>query len=109
MWAYAFCFYFFFPNILWLKFQPSNYSAKNENRVLLTLERLGQVMVTVSVLIFDNFNLKVWSAWSWWLVAAAVCMLLYELWWIRYFRSEKTLADFYSGFLGIPLRWQRYL
>ena len=27
----------------------------------------------------------------------------YELWWIRYFRSNRKLSDFYSGFLGIPL------
>lgn len=30
-------------------------------------------------------------------------MLLYELWWIRYFRSEQKLSDFYSSFLGVPL------
>ncbi len=30
-------------------------------------------------------------------------MVLYELWWIRYFRSERTLKDFYSSFVGVPL------
>lgn len=30
-------------------------------------------------------------------------MILYELWWIRYFRSPKALADFYSGLCGIPV------
>ena len=30
-------------------------------------------------------------------------MLLYELWWVRYFRSERRLSDFYSSFLGIPV------
>ena len=30
-------------------------------------------------------------------------MACYECWWIRYFRSERTLQDFYSSFLGIPL------
>ena len=30
-------------------------------------------------------------------------MVMYELWWIRYFRSKRRLSDFYSGFLGIPL------
>ncbi len=30
-------------------------------------------------------------------------MVLYELWWVRYFRSEKTLSDFYGSFFGIPV------
>ena len=30
-------------------------------------------------------------------------MVLYEIWWIRYFRSQRTLTDFYCGILGIPL------
>jgi hypothetical protein len=31
-------------------------------------------------------------------------MLLYEAsWWLRYFHSPKTLVDFYSSFLGIPM------
>jgi len=30
-------------------------------------------------------------------------MVLYECWWIRYFRSGKTLADFYSSFCGVPV------
>lgn len=30
-------------------------------------------------------------------------MAMYELWWIRYFRSERKLSDFYSDFLFIPL------
>ena len=30
-------------------------------------------------------------------------MIMYEAWWMRYFRSERKLSDFYSGFLGIPL------
>lgn len=30
-------------------------------------------------------------------------MIMYEAWWVRYFRSERMLSDFYSSFLGIPL------
>lgn len=30
-------------------------------------------------------------------------MVMYELWWVKYFRSERGLSDFYSGFMGIPL------
>lgn len=38
-----------------------------------------------------------------WLVAAFILMIMYEAWWVRYFRSERRLSDFYSSFLGIPL------
>lgn len=30
-------------------------------------------------------------------------MLMYECWWIRYFKSQRTLEDFYSSFWGIPV------
>ena len=30
-------------------------------------------------------------------------MVLYEIFWIRYFRSGKTMQDFYSSILGIPV------
>ena len=29
-------------------------------------------------------------------------MVLYELYWIKYFKSNKTMADMYSSFLAIP-------
>lgn len=32
-----------------------------------------------------------------------VLMILYEFWWIKYFKSERTLGDFYNSFLGIPV------
>ena len=30
-------------------------------------------------------------------------MGLYEIYWLRYFKSQKTMADFYSSLLGIPV------
>ena len=30
-------------------------------------------------------------------------MLLYEIYWIRYFKSNKTMKDMYSSILGIPV------
>lgn len=30
-------------------------------------------------------------------------MVLYEIYWIRYFKSEKTMKDFYRSLLGIPV------
>ena len=93
----------FVPNLIWKKRQPQGYSAENENRILALLERAGEALTTCCVLIFSDFNLRAWSHWSWWLVAAAVLMVMYEIWWVRYFRSERRLADFYSSLLGIPV------
>lgn len=93
------------PNIIWTKNQPQDYEKYlgNENRVLLTLERIGEVSVSCTVLIFSDYNLKLWSNWSWWLVLSFVMMVLYEIYWIRYFKSEKKMSDFYSSFFGIPV------
>lgn len=30
-------------------------------------------------------------------------MLLYEAYWVRYFKSEKSMADFYAPLWGIPV------
>ena len=93
----------FIPNILWAKKQPQGYTAENENKILLLFERVGQVLTCCCSLVFSDFNIHGWTAWSWWLVAAFILMAMYELWWIRYFRSERRLADFYSDFFGVPL------
>ncbi len=91
------------PNLIWTKGQPQGYSAENENRFLGVLERVGEVLTTCVALIFSDFNLQRLSKWSLWLVAAFALMVMYEIWWVRYFRSERRLADFYSSFLGIPV------
>ena len=93
------------PNLIWTKNQPTDYEkyARNENKVLLAFERIGEVLVSCFSLIFSDFNIKPWSSWSWWLVLSFVLMILYEVFWIRYFRSEKTMKDFYSRILGIPV------
>jgi len=59
------------PNILWTKNQPKDYEkyVGNENKVLLFLERAGEVLVTCLALIFSDYNLRPWSAWSWWLAS----------------------------------------
>ena len=93
------------PNIAWTKNQPKDYEkyVVNENKVLLALERIGEVLVSCAALIFADFNFRPWSRWSWWLVLSFALMVLYEIYWIRYFRSEKTMEDFYSSILGIPV------
>ena len=93
------------PNLIWTKNQPTDYEkyARNENKVLLAFVRIGEVLVSCFSLIFSDFNIKPWSPWSWWLVVSFVLMILYEVFWMRYFRSEKTMKDFYSSILGIPV------
>ena len=96
----------FVPNFLWAKRQPENYGAyaKNENRVLLALERVGEVLVTVAAVIFADFNPRFpLTLWSIWLLASLLLMLLYEVFWIRYFKSPRTMLDFYRPLLGIPV------
>ena len=103
--GFLFLLLLFIPNIFWTKNKPSGYeqSTKDESRILLVLERTGEILVTCTALIFSDFNFHPLSRWSLWLAAAVLCMILYELWWIRYFRSPKALADFYSGLCGIPV------
>lgn len=93
------------PNLLWTKNMPKDYEKHvgNENRVLLALERVGEVLVSTVAVIFTDFNLRSWTPWSLWLVVSFALMLLYEVFWVRYFKSEKTMADFYSSLLGIPV------
>lgn len=91
------------PNLLWTRYRPRGYDPSGEPRVLLALERAGQVWVTCAALIFRDFNLRPWTPWSWWLVGAAALMALYEVWWLRYFRGARTMADFTSSLLGIPV------
>ncbi len=92
------------PNIIWTKNQPKDYNkyVGNENKVLLALERAGEASASCAVLVFSDFNIKPWSNWTWWLAASFVLMVLYEIYWVRYFKSEKTMRDFYSSLLGIP-------
>lgn len=93
------------PNIIWSKHQPKDYDkyVKNENKILLLFERIGEVSVTCIVLIFRDFNINTISHRSILLLLAFLLMLLYEIYWIRYFKSEQTMKDFYSSLLGIPV------
>ena len=94
----------FVPNILWTKYLPEGYedSAKKENKVLLTFERIGEVLTCVIVLVFSDFNPRK-TIWVIWLVISFVFMILYEIYWIRYFKSEHTMMDMYSSLFGIPV------
>ena len=49
----------FVPNFIWTKNKPKDYDtyAKNENKVLLAFERVGEFIVTPAALIFSNFKI----------------------------------------------------
>lgn len=95
----------FIPNIIWTKHKPRDYEkyVGNENRILLSLERAGEMLVCCVSLIFSDFNLRKPDLWLIWLALAVLAMLLYECYWIRYFGSSQEMADFYSSFLGVPV------
>lgn len=95
----------FIPNIIWTKHKPKDYEqyVVNENKVLLLFERIGEILICGIVLIFSDFNLRKPNLWTIWLILAVLLMLCYEGYWIRYFRSEQKMTDFYSSFLGIPV------
>lgn len=101
----VYLFMLFIPNILWSKNKPQDYDkyAVNENRILLMFERIGEVLVSAFVLIFSDFNINEITLWSVWLLISFILMLLYEVYWIRYFKSQRLLKDFYSSLIGIPV------
>lgn len=103
--SFVFLLMLFIPNIIWTKHKPKDYEkyVGNENKVLLLLERIGEILVCGISLIFSDFNLRELNLWSVWLALAVVAMVLYEGYWIRYFRSKQEMTDFYSSFLGIPV------
>lgn len=95
----------FVPNIIWTRYKPLDYEkyVVNESKVLQILERCGQILVCCIVLIFSDFNIRTINIWTVWLALAFICMLLYECHWVRYFKSGKTMVDFYRGIFGIPV------
>lgn len=93
----------FIPNIIWSKNQPIDYDNTQENKILLLFERVGQVCCTCSILIFSDYNIAPFSAWSLWLILSFLLMIVYEISWIRYFTNEHTEENFYRSFCGIPV------
>lgn len=95
----------FIPNIAWAKNKPKGYEkyAKNESRILRIFERAGEILICCAVLIFSDYNINKITYWSLWLLASFLIMVLYEYFWIRYFKSDKQMKDFYSSVLGIPV------
>lgn len=91
------------PNTIWSKNKPIDYDTTQENKILLLFERVGQACCTCSILIFSDFNIRTFSAWSLWLIASFLLMILYEIYWVRYFTNEHTEKNFYRSICGIPV------
>ena len=93
------------PNFIWTKNKPRDYDkyVVNENKVLLLLERTGEFIVTPVALMFKDFNFKGMNFWAVVLMLSFLCMILYEAFWIKYFKSEKNMEDFYGSICGIPV------
>ena len=91
------------PNVIWTRNKPKEYDPSIEDKLLSLLERIGQILCTTTVLFFNDFNPKIFEVWILWLFLSVALMILYEIYWIRYFKSNKTLHDFYRSFLFIPL------
>ena len=94
----------FIPNIRWAKNQPLGYEelSGRENKVLLTFERIGQVIATCSAVVFvcpQGFSFP----WLLWLLAAFLLMLLYEVAWVRYFMGGEELDGMYQPLGPIPV------
>lgn len=94
----------FIPNLIWARHMPPGYFEQGENRILQTLEKIGQVLVTCCALVFSDFNLRPFSPWSLWLMLSFLVMVIYEICWLRYFKNP-TLAAMYGpfGFIPVPL------
>lgn len=104
----------FVPNIIWANGKkPKGYeqAEKRENKALLAFERIGEVVVTASLLIFRSIDPLIkkfpdgiyfkWDLLIW--LAALVLMILYECYWTGYFKSDLTMKDMYSSFAGFPV------
>lgn len=95
----------FIPNIIWTKNKPKDYEqyVKQENKVLQVFEKIGEVSSCCFVLIFSDFNIRFDSIWCLWLLISFLLMLMYEIYWVQYFRSNKTMSDFYRSICRIPV------
>ena len=98
----------FVPNIKWAKNKPEGYEqfAAKENKILLAFERTGEILCSAVVLVFSDFNIHSIHGWKWWncwLILSFFLMILYEMYWYRYFKSSKTMRDQYSSFCGFPV------
>jgi len=94
----------FIPNALWarLRCKDADLAAPNENQLLLALERVGQGTTTMAVL-FAPASDSPGTPRLVCLGASLLAMVLYELSWLRYFRTDRSVADLYRSLGPVPL------
>ena len=62
------------------------------------------LVISIAVLMYVKKREGVFFKWNlMYLVIAFILMILYEGFWIRYFRSPHTMKDMYASFAGVPL------
>lgn len=103
----------YIPNILSIRFLPEGYGkmSSQENPVLQFLEKAGEIGLTITAVIFSDFNPRIivssngiqFPAAMMYFLLAFMIMTLYNLYWIHYFRSQRTMKDFYNDYAGFPL------
>lgn len=93
----------FVPNILFAKNLPKDRFRIEENAALTAVERAGQCLTFVLLLIFDDLNIHAIDLWTLWLGGALLLMAAYIICWVRYFTGKRVLSDMYRPFLGIPI------
>jgi len=91
------------PNTIWALGKPEKFDTKNENKIFLAFERIGQILCTATLLFFNDYDPKEFTLWTFWLFFSFAFMILYEIYWIRYFRSSRTKYDFYRNLIAIPV------
>lgn len=100
----AFVVALFVPNIVWARRRPRSADPQwGQSTVMLSLERLGQVLICAAAITCAKLQLGPWRAASQLVVAAAIFMLAYEVWWFRYFKAHRGDPGFYTGFQYIPM------
>lgn len=108
-----FLFMLFIPNIIFSQSICDELKElmASENKVLLVLERIGEGLATISLLFFPANNPRFlykpgicsfYSKHFGFFVMAVILMIMYEIYWIHYFRSPKQVKDFYYPVMGVP-------
>ncbi|MEI9938578.1 MAG: hypothetical protein WDO69_15280 [Pseudomonadota bacterium] len=94
----------FVPNALWARLRSPEAAptSSKENSLLLALERVGQVATTVAALVSPGSE-PAGPARLTCLGASLVAMVLYELSWLRYFRTDRTARTLYRSLGPVPL------
>lgn len=86
-------------------------ALENKNMFLTITERVGEALICIVLLLFPANNPRAvikpqicmfFSRRFEWFVLVVLFMAIYEIFWIRFFRSKKTVKDLYHSTCGVP-------